>query len=761
MTEDGGAATAASAPGVSGASSVSYAVSRPAGAAAGALGSEAAKSGAAQPQLSGGEQGFALAQHAASAQVHYRGTLIDLGSPAANGRIGPWWLTPDANLVDSEHDGATWTRVFARTLSVQFTQEEAAPLLLAMRTRGGAARVVTALLDGRTVASMRMLRGEIRVLGAHLMTTPLAPGLHTLMLKFSGAARPPNDPFAEIDWIRLGSDTDDGTTYHAPTMNELVVNASLAGVPHRSIALRGPASAGFAIYVSPSAHLRTAVGFEGGGHGTGDVVLVAEDDAPVNLGAFEVTGGEAARWKVLDVPLSDWADKLVTLKLRARQTTPGGRLLFGDPTIFVPPRAPTPTWPEARLAVVVVLSSVDRAHLLSTNHQAFPALEQTATSFDRHRLPSTVSAAVMASLLTGLPPRAHALEDGGARLPDSLTMLSSVARDASVQPAMFTACPTTFAAFGFARGWDKYATYSPVEGTAAVAPIQEAAQWVASHMKLPEAKALVLIHARGGHPPWDVTAADAAKLPPFDYSGAMEPRRSAQMIARARGRRSRVRLSEGDRARMWAIYEQALLGHDRAIGDLIDVLRRHNLWDKTLFVVTGDTGLVADSKAPFGDGDDLAEAGLTSPLWIHFPGGLFGGTHVTTPTQVVDISKTVIDALHLGTREDFQGEDLLVVASGAVVAGGRPQWATVDQQFSTRLGDLALIGSPGRAPVLCDLRADPSCDVDRAEKLLRATSALWRATYDAELAAQKLRKRQREPATVDPDTAAALQVWGE
>ena len=87
-------------------------------------------------------------------------------------------------------------------------------------------------------------------------------------------------------------------------------------------------------------------------------------------------------------------------------------------------------------------------------------------------------------------------------------------------------------------------------------------------------------------------------------------------------------------------------------------------------------------------------------------------------------------------------------------------WATLGGRYSTRLGDLTLTGVSGRVPTLCDLISDPNCEIDRFEKMPRAATLLFRMTYDAEATSQKQR-RPREPATVDANTAAALQVWGE
>jgi arylsulfatase A-like enzyme len=459
------------------------------------------------------------------------------------------------------------------------------------------------------------------------------------------------------------------------------------------------------------------------------------------------------------VDLDAFAGQVVTLELRSVASTAGGRVLFGDPTLYVP--LPEASIPASKLAVIVIMSGLDRSKL--ANHQKYPAigdLDRSGTVFEAHRAPTTVSAGVVATLLTGLSPRAHGVEDGGARLSSSVTTLGGAVRDGSVQTAMFSGCPTTFEAFGFSQGWDKYATYSPVEGAPAVAPLTEATRWTVDHMKSPEARALVVIHARGGHPPWDVTLNESAKLPPSEYSGPMEARRAGELTARARARHSKFRLSDNDRTRMWAIYDVALAGQDRALGQFVDALKKSNLWEETLFVVTGDVSSASDSRTPFGEGEELAEPLLGVPLWIHFPGSALAGKRVDSPTGVADIASSVLGSLRLPRPDGFDGIDLFAAASGVEPPAGRPITATLGSRYSLRLGDLILSGTAGKAPVLCQLSSDPSCEVDRLERMPRAVSLLFRLAFEGEVAAQK-RRHPREPATIDPSTAAALQVWGE
>jgi len=693
-------------------------------------------------------------------EVDHGGVLIDLGSSSAQGLTGAWSLAADLPQAAPERSGETWAKVTARTLLLRFILDEPSPVFVSIRARAGAARSVSVLIDGRPMGVLSLVRGQARVLSTRPSSSAFAAGAHTIELRFAGGPRQNTDALAEVAWVRAGTWEGEGS-FAPPTMAQIVANVALSGELHRAVALRAPSVVRCSTYVPLGARLRASVGFEGVGNGNAQVRIQPEGGGAASvLTAQRVEGGEHARWTSIDLPLTVAEGKIVTLELRADSERAGGRLLFGDPALYVP-RALTPTAPAARLALIVVMSGVDRAKLES--HELVPAISEfarTAVRFDAHRAPTTVTAGVMASLLTGMAPRAHGVEDPGARLPGALTTLGVAARDGSVQTAMFTGCPTTFDAFGFARGWDKYAAFSPVEGAPAVAPLTEAAQWIAAHTSAADARALVVVHARGGHPPWDVTVNEAAKLPPGEYTGALDPRRAAQIIARARAKHTRFRLSDGDRTRMWAIYDLALAGQDRAFGALVDAVKKANLWDQTLLVLTSDVGMNPEGRGPFGDGEELSESMLHVPMWVHFPGDAMAGAKVTVPTSAMDIARSALQALKLKVPEGFEGADLFASASGVQPAGGRALWATLGHRYAIRLGDLVLGGSSGKPPTLCDLATDPSCEVDRLERMPRAASLLFREVYDAEMSALKW-KQPREPATVDADTSAALQVWGE
>src|SRR5262249_4228559 len=143
--------------------------------------------------------------------------------------------------------------------------------------------------------------------------------------------------------------------------------------------------------------------------------------------------------------------------------------------------------------------------------------------------------------------------------------------------------------FGFGNAWERYVELAPNSGEAATAPLDGAATWIGEVLHAaPQAKLFALVHARGGHPPWDISAKELSAIPPSDYTGPVDPRRAAQVFARLRQKRSGPVLAPTDRDRAHALETVALAGQDRALGALIAALRTLGLWDATLFIVTGD-----------------------------------------------------------------------------------------------------------------------------------------------------------------------------
>lgn len=695
--------------------------------------------------------------------LEHRGLLLDTGTEAMIGRFA-WTGTAPRGIDIIEHDASTWMRVSNRTLRVAFVQPEASPIFVAARSMGFGARAATVSLDGQPLGTLNFQRDQIRIATTGATTLPVDPGLHTLTFRFMGRARS-GDPLADLDWIRIGVPDESTATYGPPTLRDVILpRAALSAVPHRSIALRGPGAVRCTLRFPPGARLRASVGVLGPGEADAVFRLLRDGQKPVELFTQHLTGGDKATWTDLDFPLDLEGGPLATLELRAEGTSQGARVLFGDPVVVLP-AAPPPATSKARAVVLVVMNGTDRDSLPPWHAGPTPQLPTlselalTSTTFNRHRAPTTFPGSVVASLLTAMPPRAHTFTDFGARLPASNTTLGAIAHDASIRAAMFTGVPATFKSFGFGEGWEHFVQYPPYGNDPATAPLDDAAAWLTEVLRQsPEARLLLVVHARGGHPPWDVSPKEQAQLPPSNYTGIIEPRRGAQQLAILRKRKNKKdALSAQDQERVRALEAAAMAAQDRALGNLVAALKTAGIWESSVFVVTGD--VASGASALYAEGDDLAEPLLTLPLYVRFPDARYGGAHVNLPTEIWDLSQTTLSALGISFSRPGLGRDLSAVASGLEDSSFEPQIATLDDRFSARWGDLIMTGRYDAAPFLCDLEIDPTCAFNRRETLPHAAMALFRRIMARDQATRS-DWQKREPATLDPDTAAAMRVWG-
>jgi arylsulfatase A-like enzyme len=721
---------------------------------------------AAAPALPPGRIITDLIEELPACDITHRGILFDAGTPAMIGRYA-WTGTASQGIEQVEHDASTWIRVSSRTLKIFFVAPEPTQVFVAARVLGHASKSAFVSLDDQPLGTLNFFRDQVRVATTPVTTLPVDPGLHTISIRFSGRVKD-DDAFVDIDWIRIGIPDESTVTYGAPTLRDVVTpRAALSGVPHRAISMRAPGALRCTLRWPPGARLRTSIGLLGAGEADAKIRILRDGETPIDLLTQHVTGGEKAIWTDVDLPLDAQAGKVSTIELGIEGAPPGSRLMFGDPSIVLL-APPPPATSKARAVVLVVLGSVERASLPpwhSGPTPQLPALSElalSATTFHRHRAPTTHAGGVVASLLTALPPRGHTVTDFGARMPSWHTTLGAIAHDASIRAAMFTGVPSTFKSFGFGSGWEHFVEYPPYGNDAATAPLDGAAAWISDVLRqAPDARLLVTVHARGGHPPWDITPKELSTLPPSKYTGVIEPRRGAQQLAAFRkkkeSKRDREPISAQDLERVRALEAVALAAEDRALGNLVAALKTAGIWENTVFVVTGDVSTGAGSL--YEEGYDLAEERLTLPLYVRFPDGRYGGAHVNLPTEIWDITQTAISALGISFSRQGLGRDLSSVASGLEDSTSNPQIATLDDRYSARWGELIMTGRYDAAPALCDLSLDPTCVFNRRDTMPLAAQATFRRIMERDQST-RVDAQKREPASIDADTAAALRVWG-
>ncbi|HTQ08265.1 MAG TPA: sulfatase-like hydrolase/transferase [Polyangiaceae bacterium] len=712
-----------------------------------------------------------LIDRAPSCEIEHHGRLLDLGIEASS----PWTnfrlMTPSPDDVVTR-DGTTYLEVSSRNLSYEvWLNRPMEHLRVTLRGRAGSARRVQVSVDGKRLGVVRLPEGEPKIFDLPELTSDIEAGLHRIDVAFGGAPRGAHAPLAELDWLRIsGSEDRRGDEgYAAPTLSDIVQNVALGNVPRRAFALRAPTTVRCFVRPVAGTSLRVALGFWGTGRGAAEIVATREGAPPATLETHRIAGGESSSWTQLDVDLSRFAGDPIALELRAIDTSRGGRIAFGDPEL-VQHGTPPAGVGRARVAVLVVLSSVEQAELPPWGPTGalgtLGSIARDGAAFSRYRAPSTASASVLATLLTGLSPRAHSVEAPMLKLPPTLRTLARLVKEANGTAAFFSGVPTSFAPFGFDASWDAFETFSPVKDIAATEPFSRAAAWLTHELEeRPLARHFVVVHGRGTHPPWDVSREDAQRLKPPEYNGAIEPRRAGIILGalRARAGRGGKKLTDDDWTRLNELGQAALAKQDVGVGEIVRALKKAGIWDSTLFVVMGDVAAGGGVDLPFDPAGPLTEDRLAAPLLVKFPGGALRGQEVAEPVTAEDVAATLERALDLGAPEFPATIDLVERALTGVAVERTAQYATLPGRYATRIGPWLLRGELGARPRLCAFDVDPACAVDAFEERSIAARAAWLATLLGEDARvpKELGSAQRTAVELDPETRAALTVWGD
>lgn len=702
-------------------------------------------------------------------RVEHAGMFLDLGTDASHARRS-YSLGPFSDVASDTWSDQSYTRFSSPSVSYDFWVDDPdGDVEIRVRAKAGSSTTLSASIDQVRLGTLRMRGETFQTLVFPRPKVPLSPGRHQLGLRWSGRAQGDGRPLGMIEWIHWAEPGQRAREYRPPRQRSLYDDVVLGDAPRRAIVLETPGSLRCPVLLGREATLELGVGYHGDGSGVARVLARRDGAAPQLLAERRVTGKGGEGWIDLSLPLGALGHQLVQLELQAQSDGGAGRVAFSEPRLVSAPVATDN--PRAKLVVLIVSSGLHRELLPpfegTRRLRHINQLAAASARFPEYRVPTTVVGAVMATLLSGVPPLAHRLESPKSRLSRNVLTLGDRIRETSGESAFFTGVPHTRGAFGFDRGWNHFEEFSPVSDVAASAPLERARAWLERSIgRDGEVPRLLVVHLRGGHPPWDLSRDEVAELEPREYMGLLEARRGGLILATIRGheRPAQRRLLPADWARLEALQLGALAKQDAALGSLVELLQREQLYDETLLVFAGDVAMGDPPEAPFGEARPLSEDRLVVPLWIKFPGGRFAGSDVPGAVTSADVAATLARALGVRLPEELTGVDLYRTAAGGGPALARGLLATLGPDYTMRLGPWLLRGHSPTRPALCELGVDPACVHDVLDSSPLAAESAWRITFEAHRRERTLDSgggARPEPAVLDKDTAAALQVWGD
>jgi choline-sulfatase len=321
-----------------------------------------------------------------------------------------------------------------------------------------------------------------------------------------------------------------------------------------------------------------------------------------------------------------------------------------------------------RNVVLIVIDTLRQDHL-----RAYGYGRETAPTFTRLASegvlwdgvsPTSWTKPAVASILTGLHPLRHQAFGNADALPESAQTLAERLRARGYSSLGITANGWLSRRAGFAQGFTAYHSMLDLKH----GPFSTAQQ--VNEELLPRLKSLappffLYVQYLDPHAPYD---------PDRDYRG--QPL-AGRLAARKRGvgilelRMSEVLMRPPELIEdATDLYDGEIRRTDDAITGLLRELRRLDLAQGTLTVVTSDHGEELQEHGRMGHGQTLYEEVVRVPLVFHAPGALPGGVRLGT-ASLLDVLPTVLDLLSVSFgRAELDGLSLAALMKDAGPSSG-------------------------------------------------------------------------------------------
>ncbi|MCP4867447.1 MAG: sulfatase [Proteobacteria bacterium] len=335
--------------------------------------------------------------------------------------------------------------------------------------------------------------------------------------------------------------------------------------------------------------------------------------------------------------------------------------------------------PEGAPNVILITIDTWRADRLSLYGSPRPTsdflddLAKESVVFDRAVAPASWTWPTMASIASGLPPRAHTAQKPESILCPEVDTLAEVMHGSGWRTG-FVGSNTYFEAhqeefdqgfeFYFASGDEgatrilEYAGYflEPIYGQ----PFFLHTHFFDPHCSYkPPGSSLSTVQTV----PFGPTDSSDEEVGPLGWDMMAHPCHAVPPMVEGTPTHQHELATEA--SAYLDVYDAELHALDGKLKLLKMVLAASSAWDNAWVIITGDHGEEFGEHGQIGHGRNVHAETTWVPLIIRPPGGLPEGRRISTPVSLVDIHPTLTKALGLDTPESWTGRDL-----GAVFDGG-------------------------------------------------------------------------------------------
>lgn len=299
------------------------------------------------------------------------------------------------------------------------------------------------------------------------------------------------------------------------------------------------------------------------------------------------------------------------------------------------------------------------------------ALAATGITFTDVVAQSSWTKASVASIFTGLWPRAHGVNGPDDRLPDALQTLPELLHAAGYQTCAVVANAYVGRPFGFARGFDHFEFIEHKKGRSEVLH-ERVAAWLEGRDRDRD-PFFLYVHTIDPHAPY---------APPSPYlenfaAGVEDP--LVGQVETVRGLVLGTVEPTPELGRdLRELYDGEVAANDASFGKLLDLLSGMGELDNTLMVFTSDHGEAFGEHDTWTHGLDLYNEVLSVPLVVRLPGGAGAGQRVPATVQHIDLLPTILGLCDINHPSDGGGARILDRSGTIRVAENRTIYAYLD-----------------------------------------------------------------------------------
>jgi choline-sulfatase len=302
----------------------------------------------------------------------------------------------------------------------------------------------------------------------------------------------------------------------------------------------------------------------------------------------------------------------------------------------------------------------------------------------------------LASVLTGLYPSGHGVNENGYGFPDNLPTLPKLLHGAGYQTGAFLSnmCQANH------QGWDAFACAAGQDGK----DVRRALEWARGVD--PRRPFLLWVHLFGAHPPY-YNGGDGAEAMDPGYQGPLGPRKKLLDPVMTKP----LALTGRDVRHLDALYDAAVQGSDRISGSLLDGLRAAGRLDRTIVIFAADHGeeLYQHNRYLY-HSCSVYQTTLHVPLGLAAPGRLPAGARVPQTVELIDLAPTILDLVAVKAPAPQHGRSLVPYLERPGGGGnGKPAFSqygasTIHTAIS---GGWKLVDNPDRFDPICIPNAPP------------------------------------------------------